>query len=257
MRIAAVVSLLVTAPAARAGDELDCWFAPGFDAAKGKAIAAALSKDGLSVTPRLAASYGEIFAAVESQRALVYAGSFAAALLYSRKLAVPLLQKVDGHEKYAGIMLLPKGADAQALLGSDPAAIAYASGSSSGESSAKAATGGKASVAVKDHFAAAQAVASGKAKAAFVKDQWWEANAAKFPDLQTYAVPGVSEKQNPDNLLLISSSASPELQAKVLHAAYAASDVFGARMQRFNPMGLSFSVQLMKKGAIDTRTYSW
>ena len=67
------------------------------------------------------------------------------------------------------------------ILAKFPEKIAFAKGASSGESSAKAATSGKASIPVANHGAASNAVKAGKAKAAVVKNWWWESNKKKFP----------------------------------------------------------------------------
>ena len=242
------------------GQGLTCWFVPGSEGPKCKVITDALAKDsGVAITPRVAGSYTEIFKAFgEKKDALVYAGSFASALLTARKLAVPLVQRVDSKEYYGGVMIYPKGGNPAAILKGNAAEISFATGASSGESAAKAATGGKANIPVKDHMAAANAVKAGKAKAAFVKNWWWEANAAKFPDLQMHEVPGVSDRKNPDNILLVSTSVNDELRARLLKAGLGAKEAFGAtKMERFDLKGLAFSQGLMTKGGINPLTYAF
>jgi ABC-type phosphate/phosphonate transport system substrate-binding protein len=237
---------------------LPCWFVPGSEGPRCKLITDALSRgSGVAITPRVAQSYTEIFKAfAEKKDALVYAGSFTSALLTARRLAVPLAQRVDSQEFYSGVMIFPRGGNPTTLLKEHGAEVAFAIGASSGESSAKAATGGKAALGVKDHMAAANAIKAGKARAAFVKNWWWQANSSKFPELQMFEVPGVSEQKNPDNILLVSVSVTDDLRARLLKAAMASKDAFGAtRMDRFDAKELEFSQGLMAKGGINLNTY--
>jgi ABC-type phosphate/phosphonate transport system substrate-binding protein len=259
LRAMVVAAGLFLANSARSED-LVCWFVPGSDGAKCKAITEALTKEsGVGITPRVAANYPEIFKALsEKKDALVYTGSFATALLISRNLVLPLVQKIDGKELYCGVLIYPKGGDPAAILSGSPADVSYAIGASSGESTAKAATGGKASIGVKDHMAAANALKAGKAKAAVVKNYWWDANKDKFPDFQMYEIPGISIKKCPDNLLLASSSVKPDVCEKIVKAAVASKDAFGATsMDKFDAATLSFPLELMSKGGIDAKTYAW
>jgi ABC-type phosphate/phosphonate transport system substrate-binding protein len=240
--------------------EMACWFVPGSNGAKSKAITEALTKEsGITISPRVATNYPEIFKALsENKDALAYVGSFAATLLNARGLAVPLVQKIDGKEMYSGVMIYPKGGDAAAILRDSPADISFATGASSGESSAKAATAGKAAIGVKNHMAAANAVKAGKAKAAFVKNYWWDANKDKFPDFQMHEIPGISVTKCPDNVLMAASSVPQEVRDKVIKAAVAAKEAFGAtRMEPFDAAKLDFPLELMTKGGIDPKTYAW
>lgn len=240
--------------------EMVCWFVPGSDGVTCKAITESLTKEsGLIITPRVAANYPEIFKTFsEKKDALVYAGSFAATLLNSRGLVIPLVQRIDGKELYSGVMIYPKGGDPAAILRDNPADISFAIGASSGESSAKAATGGKASIGVKDHMAAANAVKAGKAKGAVVKNYWWDANKDKFPDFQMYEIPGISLNKCPDNVLMASSSVKQDVREKVAKAASASKDAFGAiRMDQFDVARLDFTLNLMTQGGIDPKTYAW
>lgn len=257
---AIVVAAWLCLATASMAQELVCWFVPGSDGAKSKTVTEALTKEsGLTITPRVAGSYPEIFKALaEKKDALVYSGSFSAALLNARGLAVPLAQKIDGKEMYSGVMIYPQGGDPMAILKDNPTEISFAKGASSGESSAKAATGGKASIGVKDHAAAVNAVKAGKAKAAFVKNWWWEANKDKYQDFQMKEIEGISEKKNPDNLLMASSATSQDIRDKVTKAALASKEAFGATaMTQFDVAQLAYSLELMKKGGIDPGTYSW
>ena len=156
------------------------------------------------------------------------------------------------------MLIYPKGGDPAAILRDSPADISFAVGASSGESSAKAATGGKAAIGVKDHMAAANALKAGKAKAAMVKNHWWSANKSKFPDFEMYEVPGISVSKCPDNLLLASSTVKPETRATLIKAAMAAKDAFGATsMAPFDLSKLDFPLELMTQGHIDPKAYAW
>lgn len=144
------------------------------------------------------------------------------------------------------------------MLKDHPDQIAFAVGASSGESAAKAATQGKASIGVANHNAAAGAVVAGKAKAAFVKNWWWEDNKGKFPTLAVYEVPGVSEAKNPDNILSASKAVPADQMKKLSDAALASKEAFNAKsMLPVAKTGLEFSLGLMKKGKIDPLAYTW
>jgi len=251
-----LTSLAVSAEA------INLWFPPDWKAKTGDAqrIAEALTKgSGLPVQPRIAKNYGEILDAfAKNQPAAVYVGSFVQAILRARQLGTPLVQVLNGKEQYAGVMVFAKGGDPVAILNNNPADIAFAVGASSGESAAKAATEGKATLAVPSHQAACGAVKAGKAKAAFVKNWWWEANQDKFPELAVYVVPGVSESKNPDNILTVSKAVPPADAAKLQDAALASKSAFGATdMKPFDGSALDFSIGLMIKGKLDPLTYQW
>ena len=161
-------------------------------------------------------------------------------------------------ELYAGIMIHKAGEDPQQILSASPAAVAYAIGASSGESAAKAATGGKASIGVASHGAAVEALVSGKAKAAVVKDSWWQSNQDKYKGLKSYDVPKVSEKKNPDNVLTASSEVPAVLADKIKAAALSSSAAFGkGSMKPFANAQLNFSLGLMMQGKIDPLSYKW
>lgn len=250
-------SLLVNSVIA---DDILCWFPPGTEAAKCKTITDSLSSNSkLVITPRVAKNYPELLAAFsEKKPQLAYAGSFVSSILQARNLSVPLVQAVDGREMYGGVMIYAKGQNPADILKNSPVEIAFTEGASSGESCAKAATEGKASIKVNKHGAAADAVKTGKAKAAFVKDTWWEDNKAKYPDFESYSVPGISDSKNPDNILQSSTGVSDEMRKKIADAAIAGKDAFGAqKMEVFERSKLDFSMQLMAKGKIDPKTYSW
>lgn len=259
--VVAAILVLVSIGAAQAGaQDLTCWFPPGYNGASAKAITDALSSgSGLAISPRVATGYPEILRAfADKSPELAYVGSFVSALLNARGLSVPIVQKIDGNELYSGIMIYPKGGDPAAILKASPAEVSYSIGASSGESSAKAATGGKASIGVKDHLAAANAVKAGKAKAAFVKNTWWEANKDKFPEFAVYEVAGVSVRKNPDNILQASVGVSADARAKIQKAAAGAPAAFSAqRMDPFDPAKLSFSLDLMAKGGLDPKSYAF
>lgn len=244
-----------------AADTVTCWFPPGKSMDQAKAISVALSKDsGVEVTPRVAGKYSEILDAFASKEMnLVYVGSFTQAVIMARKLGTPLVQNVDGNELYAGIMIHKIGQDPKTILATSPASIAYAIGASSGESVAKAATAGKAAVGVNSHAAAVEAVLTGKAQAAVVKDGWWSSNQGKYPGYAAYEIPKFSVKKNPDNILTASSSVPPALAEKFKAAAIKNSANFGpnAVMKPFSASSLNFSLGLMMQGKIDPLTYKW
>ncbi|MBE0505073.1 MAG: PhnD/SsuA/transferrin family substrate-binding protein [Desulfuromonadales bacterium] len=244
-----------------AADVVTCWFPPGKSMDQAKAVATALSKGtGIEVKPRIAVNYPEILDAFASKEMnLVYVGSFVQTIIMSRKLGTPLVQNVDGNELYAGIMIHKIGQDPQTILSASPAAIAYAIGATSGESTAKAATAGKAAVAVNSHAAAVDALVAGKAQAAVVKDGWWKSNQAKYPGYTSYSIPKVSEKKNPDNVLTASAAVPANLAEKLKAAAIKNSANFGpnAVMKPFAASNLNFSLGLMMQGKIDPLTYKW
>ncbi len=257
----AIIAMMLTNVAFAAG-AIDLWFSPGWKAksAKAKTIAAQLSsKSGLKIQPRIANSYPQVLKAFSTDKpSFVFVGSFVSAIIRARGLGQGLVQAATGKEFYSGVLVYPKDADPAAILSANPAKIAFALGASSGESSAKAATGGKAAIGTKNHRATCGAVKAGKAKAGVVKNWWWASNGKKFPELAMYKIPGVSEEKNPDNVLSASKAVPAEIVAKVTAAAKASKDVFGAtEMVDFDPATLDFSLSLMKKGNIDPKTYSW
>ncbi len=243
-------------------ETLTCWFPPGWKSNTNQAqnIVKALSeKSGIQIKPRIAKSYPEILRAFASEQpALVYVGSFVQTILHARNMGVPLVQNINGKEFYSGVLIYPKGQDPVAILKDSPEKIAYAVGASSGESTAKAATLGKASIQTPNHGATVGAVKTGRAKAGVVKNWWWEANKEKYPELDVYVIPGISEIKNPDNVLTASKSVPADVQKKIAQAAVESKAVFGAKeMVPFDTENIEFSLNLMKKGKIDPMTYDW
>jgi len=248
--------------ASAADTAVNIWYPPSWKTKpeQAKSISEAIgSKSGYDVKPRIAQSYPQILSAFAAEgNNLVYVGSFVQAIISSRKLGTTLVQAVNGKEMYSGIMVYPKGADPKAIINDSPDQIAFTVGASSGESSAKAATGGKASMGVTNHMAASKAVAAGKAKAAVVKNWWWEGNKSQFAGFEVYRIPGVSEEKNPDNVLTASKQVPAEVAEKIRQAAIASAAVFGAKeMRSFDEKDLEFTLGLMKKGGIDPLTYTW
>ncbi len=243
-------------------DSIRCWFPPGWKqkAPLAKAITQELSKhSGLSIKPRIAKTYPDILAAFTTGKPeIVYVGSFVQAIIKARALGTGLVQNVNGKEFYSGVLVYPKDQNPETILKEYPDEISFAAGASSGESSAKAATGGKASIATPNHKATCGAVLAGKAKAGVVKDWWWDSNKSNYPNLAMYKIPGVSMAKNPDNVLAVSNGVTEEQRKKIVSAAIASKGVFGApEMMVFDPASLQFSLGLMKKGKIDPLTYSW
>jgi hypothetical protein len=228
------------------------------------AIAQALTKSsGLKIKPCIANSYPEIVSAFsQGQPMLVYVGSFLQAVLYARQLSVPIVQGIDGKELYSSVLIAP------ALAGSDPVkivdaagvSVAYAKGSSSGESGAKAATRGKAAIPTNDHFSAVYEIKSGKAKCAFVKDWWWKANKNMdiMKGMQVLDYPGVSDLKNADNILSANKMIAPKDIEKIKAAVNANANVFQVKsFKEFTPALLEPSLALMKKGNINPKNYTW
>jgi len=261
--LAATIFALVTIAAASAtAGTYTCWFPPSWKskAPKAKAIATALSKNsGLTIRPRIAKSYPQILTAFSTDTPnIVYVGSFVQAIIHARKLGTPLVQNIDGHEKYSGVFIYPKGEDPTAILAKYPSQIAFAKGADSGETSAKAATDGKASIATANHGATCGAVAAGKAKGGYVKNWWWDSHKNKYPTLAMSETPGVSIIGNPDGVLTVSNAVSAVDAAKIKAAAIASKDAFGSpKMAPFNVSDIQFSLNLMKKAHIDPTTYGW
>ncbi|MBI5017917.1 MAG: PhnD/SsuA/transferrin family substrate-binding protein [Deltaproteobacteria bacterium] len=258
-----VVLALLTAPlAASGGDKVTCFFQPAWKdrGAQAEAISSALSqRSGVSVTARIAKSYPEILEAFEhGTPCLVYIGSFVQAVLRARALGTPMLQGVDGKESYGAVLLCPKGKNPEELLRTSPAEIAYTVAASSGESAAKAATRGKARLGVGSHGVAAAAVTDGKAAAAFVKSWWWKDHQGEFPGLAAHELPGISEARNPDNILTASKGVAPAVREKLFRAALASGKEFGVKtMEPFDGGKLDFSLDLMRRGGMDPRSYQW
>ena len=258
----AVIMLAVLTISSAGAESMNCWFPPAWKTKgqQAKAITSALSSaSGFKIKPRIARSYPQILRSFDSpDQSLVYVGSFVQAIVKARGLGTALVQNINGKDLYSGVLVYPKGEEPEAILKKYPEQIAYARGASSGESSAKAATDGKAKISTANHGATCGAVKAGKAKAGVVKNWWWESNKDKFPMLAMYRIPSVSIEMNPDNVLTASKSVPADVQLRIADAAIAAKDAFGApEMVPFDQSRLEFSLGLMKKGKIDPLTYSW
>jgi ABC-type phosphate/phosphonate transport system substrate-binding protein len=258
-----ITSLCAFSPVqAFSAEYFSCWFPPSWSSKieKAEKITNALSEgSGIDIRPRIAKSYPEILTAFATdENHLVYVGSFVQAIINARGLGTTLVQSIDGKQLYSGVMIYPKGDDPNAILKNTPSKISYAIGASSGESTAKAATNGKASIGTNSHTTSVIAVKTGQAKAAIVKNWWWEANKGKFPSMAVYKVPACSKEGNPDNVLTASKSLSKADKENIIAAAMTSKEAFGAdSVQIFNESSLMFSLWLMNKGGIDPVTYSW
>ena len=256
------LGLLTVVPAQLFAATISCWFPPGWASKtdQAKTITKALSeKSGIEISPRIAKSYPEILTSFATgENNLVYVGSFVQAIIKARGLGTALVQSVNGEELYSGIMIYPKGHDPETILKNNPEKIAYALGASSGESTAKAATDGKAAIGTKSHAESVNAIKSGTAAAAVVKNWWWQANQVNYPNMAAYNIPSCSKVGNPDNVLTASHALPQEARDKITAAALQSKEAFGAKSMRIFPEEtLLFSLWLMKKGGIDPATYSW
>jgi hypothetical protein len=96
------------------------------------------------------------------------------------------------------------------------------------------------------------------AKAAVVKNWWWEANKDRYAGLTAYEIPKFSYLGNPDNVLTASNAVPKASQEKIIVAAMKNSKVFNAQsVSLFDANTLKFSLWLMKQGKIDPMTYNW
>lgn len=258
-----LISLLY--PISTLADQITLYFPPSWKTnqiTKAKTIAQTLSKDsGLQIRPLIAKTYPRILKAfAEDKPALAYAGSFIQVILYNRKQSTNLVHVLNGHEFYTSFLVTPRtaGANPIAIINTAGSAVAFAKGTSSGESAAKSATNGKATIATLNHRISINAINSGKAKAAFVKDWWWLANQDRYPNLQYLSYPEVSNIKHPDNVLSANHAVSATAIAKIRTAALKNAMVFDAKaIIEFDPTHLNPSIVLMKNGNIDPHTYAW
>jgi len=214
---------------------------------------------GIKIIPQIADCYPEILTALSQKKpVLAYVGSMVQTIVWLRKLGTPLVQAHNSKENYGGLMIVPKGVSATGILQDYPAEIAYTVGATSGEVCAKAATNGKASIAVTDHAAALDAIRNGKAKAAFVKNTWWNENINNYSEFEAYTIPGISEYKNADNVLFVSNFVTPEIKSLILRKAIKNPQIFNAdNVTTFVSSEISYTLKLMKKAGIDPLTYSW
>ncbi len=243
-------------------DYMKCWFPPPWKHKKNKAleITKALSMhSGLHIKPKIAFSYPEIISAFSKKKpSIVYVGSFVQAIMKERGIGNPLLQIQNGKEFSHGVLIHPKGQDPVTILKNNPHQIAFAKGSSCGESCAKAATNGKAALATPCFMSTSAMVVSGRAKAGVVNNWWWETNSGKYPGLTSYTIPGISIGKNPENILTVSNSVTQEQRKILIEAAIASKETFGAtQIIPFDSANLQFSIDLMKKGKLNPLTYTW
>ncbi len=241
---------------------INCWFPPGWKNKRPQALAIsqALSKhSGISIKPKIANSYPQIISAFSKHKPnIVYVGSFVQAILNVRKLGTPLVQMQNGKEYYSGILVYPKDLDPVKILLENPRQIAFAMGASSGESAAKAATAGKATIAGLNHSTTCSYILKGTAKAGVVKNWWWDKNRSNYPNLASYQIPEVSVKKNPDNILTVSNAITTKQRKKIIDAARASIELFGAtEIIPFDPANLLFTINLMKKANLDPMTINW
>ncbi|MFP4032845.1 MAG: hypothetical protein ACOC98_13675 [Thermodesulfobacteriota bacterium] len=193
---------------------------------------------------------------MRDEPAMVFAGSFIQTIIHQRRLGKVPLQSENGREFHSGVMAYPAGENPEAILRDAPEAVAFAVAASSGESSAKAATNGKANIAVDSHATAAALF--GKAKAAFVKNWRREERRGSFRGLSMTAIPEVSEMNNPDNLLAASNRVPPEAVSAVVQTALNQDRVFGGQEAvNSKPSDPMFSVRLMDRAGIKPAGHAW
>ena len=262
MGIIAAMAMVAAMGSSAYAEGMNCWFPPEWKSKPEQAqgIAQALSAEtGIVIKPRIAKSYPEILTAFNTpEQNLVYVGSFVQAIIKARGLGTALVQNINGKDLYSGVFVYPKDGDPETILKSHPSEIAFALGASSGESSAKAATAGAASIGTPNHGATCAAIKSGKAKGGFVKNWWWDSNKDKYPELAMYEVPGVSIVKNPDNVLTASKAVPDDVQQKITAAAIKVKDAFAApEMAAFDQSRVDYPLQLMAKGKIDPMAYNW
>jgi ABC-type phosphate/phosphonate transport system substrate-binding protein len=260
--VLATTAVLLSTLGAASAVEINIYFPPDWKNQPERAakIAEGLTQEaGIKINPYIADCYPEILTALtQKQPIFAYVGSMVQSIVYARQLGAPLVQALDHKHFYSGIMLFPKGMSPTAILNENPALIAYTVGATSGEVCAKLATVGKASIAVDDHHAAAEAIRTGRAKAAFVKNTWWEENKNNYPKLDSYNLPGISEVKNADNVLLASKFVSPDVKSALMSATLRRPELFDADLiVPFDSSSLIFTLDLMNKAGVDPLTYTW
>ena len=260
--LATVSILFATLSSAWAVSEINLYFPPEWKDQPESVykIADGLSQEvGIKISPQIVDCYPEVLTALSQKKpTLAYVGSMVQTIVISRKLGTPLLQALDNKQFYGGILVFPKGMSPSAILNDNPTEIAYTLGTTSGEICAKVATGGKASIAVLDQRGAVDSMRSGKAKAAFVKNTWWEENRTKYPAFDSYSVPGVSRLDNADNVLLASNFVSTEIRSLITTVAIKKPHIFNADLVvPVDSFLLWFTMELMHKAGINPLTYSW
>lgn len=241
--------------------EINIYFPPNWkEMPAADQIADGLSQTvGIKFTPHIADCYPEIFTALSQKKpVLAYVGSMVSAIIWSREIGTPLFQAIDHKQFYGGVLLFPKGSDPETILSDYPAEVAYTAGATSGEVCALVATNGKASLAVAEHRVGADSIMNGTAKAAFVKNFWWAENKDKYPALESYNVPGVSDLKNADNVLIASSFVPPEIKTLIMSGADNIAQTFNADLiAPFDSSSFNFTLDLMKKAGINPLTYTW
>lgn len=257
--------ILVFLPVLVFASDITLYYPPSWkhNTSQTKAISTALTRDsGLDIRPRITRSYPDILTAFKQNKpVIIYVGSFVQAVLYERGISTPIAQAITGTEFYTSVLIAPllKARDDPIAIVEDAGvAMAYTKGASSGASGAKAATNGHAVIGTHNHRAAVNLVKAGKAKAAFVKNWWWEAHKSKYSGMKRLDYPGVSDYRHADYILSVNKAVSSENIAKITQAIQVNGIVFHAvSMESFDPLLLKPTLDLMKKGGIDPKTYAW
>lgn len=256
--------VLIFLPGLAISSDITLFYPPAWKSKpqKAKAISQALTQDsGLNIQPRIAKSYPKILEAfAQDKPVLVYVGSFVQGVLYHRGLSTPIVQAVNGEESYTSVLIVPlhAGDDPIAIVKEAGRAISYTLGASSGESGAKAASGGKATIGTHSHRAAVNLIKIGKAKAAFVKNWWWKANKKSYPNMKRLDYPTVSDHHHPDYILSANKAVSLDHIIKIKRAVEKNAPLFDAHsFVTFDPLALMPTINLMYKGGIDPKLYAW
>lgn len=262
LTLATISILFATLSSAWAVSEINLYFPPEWKHQPEEAykISDGLSNEvGIRIIPQIADCYPEILTALSRKKpVIVYVGSMVQTIVLARKLGAPLLQALDHKQYYGGVLIYPQGKSPSVILNDFPAEVAYTVGSTAGEVCAKVATRGKASIAVTDQRAAVDAIRSGEARGAFVKNTWWDENRNEYPEFGSYRVRGVSNFDNADNVLLVSNYVSPEIKSLIMAAAIKAPHIFNASLVvPFDSFFLWYTQKLMKRAGIDPLTYTW
>jgi len=155
----------------------------------------------------------------------MFSGSAVAGAMIIKDIAYPLLRPVnrEGNSQYWAVVLAPKGAPrfsatADYFRGKRVACCALAS---AGELFLRSIPGAEEGVRAlrltESHEAALVALARGEADVAIVKNLVWENLQAQYPAIEAV---GIDAGRNPNNTLIISRRADPQVVAHLAHLLF-------------------------------------